>query len=182
MPENPRIVVGLTGRIGSGKTAIAHCLEQNCGFQYLRYSQVLADWFKTDPANKARLQEVGADVMSGVQQRELNRRLISQIGPRQDVVVDGLRHPLDYESLREEFGDEFCLIFIDTPEDIRFQRLSHRFQSRRQFRQADHRLVESHIDDLRSLASVILPGIMPLDQLLDSINGIALQIRERMVA
>jgi len=72
-----RIVIGVAGRIGSGKSFAAHHLEQHFGFQYLRYSLVLADWFKADPAAKSRLQEVGWGVMSGDRQRELNRRLIS---------------------------------------------------------------------------------------------------------
>ena len=46
MREGPRIVVGVTGRIGSGKTAVARHLAELLGAQYLRYSQILAEWLK----------------------------------------------------------------------------------------------------------------------------------------
>src|SRR5664279_1988010 len=123
-----RIVIGVAGRIGSGKSFAAHHLEQYFGFQYLRYSLVLADWFKADPAAKPRLQEVGWDVMSGDRQSELNRRLITLIDRKRDCAVDGLRHPIDYDSLKTEFVCQFALIYIDTPPEIRFGRLRERYQ------------------------------------------------------
>jgi dephospho-CoA kinase len=107
MPEYSRIVVGVAGRLGSGKSEVAHSLEQGFGFQYLRYSMILADWLGTDPRDKSRLQEFGWDVMAGEGQYELNRRLIDRIHPTKDVAVDGLRHPIDYESLRGSSGCSF---------------------------------------------------------------------------
>src|SRR6266446_5164825 len=95
-PRGERLVVGITGRIGSGKTTIGQYLESRYGFQYLRYSAVLADWLATDPDRRAHLQKVGWEVMAGGMQAELNRRLISQIKSDSDSAVDGLRHPIDY--------------------------------------------------------------------------------------
>src|ERR1035438_8121197 len=77
--KNNQLVIGVAGRIGSGKSVVAHYLEREFGFQYFRYSLVLADWFETEPGAKARLQEVGWEVMSGSGQRELNQRLIARI-------------------------------------------------------------------------------------------------------
>ena len=83
--ENNRLVIGVAGRIGSGKSVVAHYLERECGFQYFRYSLVLADWFETEPDAKARLQEVGWEVMSGYGQRELNQKLIERIDRDRDA-------------------------------------------------------------------------------------------------
>src|SRR5206468_10479137 len=123
--------------IGSGKTAIAGHLRDKYGFQYLRYSLVLADWKKTDPDAKTELQEVGWDVMSGGSQRELNRRLIALIDRRRDCTIDGLRDPVDYESLSKAFLPHFFLIYVDTPSEIRFQRLRNRYQTYEAFLKAD---------------------------------------------
>src|SRR6266852_9223106 len=119
-PRGERLVIGITGRIGSGKTTVGRYLESRYGFQYLRYSAVLADWLAKDPESKAHLQKVGWEVMAGGMQAELNRRLIAQIKPNADVAVDGLRHPLDCDTLSNSFLLSFRLLFIDSPPQLRF--------------------------------------------------------------
>lgn len=183
MPEAVPIVVGIAGRIGSGKTTIAQHLEQKLGFQYLRYSQVLADWFKANPADKNQLQELGGAVMlNPAMQRELNRQLIERIEPARNAAIDGLRHYIDYQSLRAKFGNHFFLLFLDAPAEIRFKRLLHRFETVQLFRDADTRSVESHIDSLRSVASQVLPGAMSFDRLLPYLDRLVLDWQEGMVA
>jgi dephospho-CoA kinase len=165
MPNDQRLIIGVAGKIGSGKSEIAHLIERECGFRYLRYSLILAEWFKADPNAKQHLQTVGWEVMSGDGQTELNRRLIASIDQYGDYVVDGLRHLIDFESLKKEFGLSFHLFYIDSPPEIRFERLRHRYRSMDEFIAADHHPVESNIESLRSLASVELCGALPLHRL-----------------
>src|SRR5229473_8633151 len=101
------LVIGITGRIGAGKTSVGKYLNSAYGFYYTRYSRVLSDWRAKDPESKAHLQVVGWEVMAGGMQAELNARLISQLPTHGDCAVDGLRHPLDYESLNDAFGVRF---------------------------------------------------------------------------
>lgn len=166
---NQMLVIGVAGRIGSGKTTIARLLETDFGFQYLRYSLVLAEWFRTDPSCKSVLQQVGWDVMSGDRQRELNRRLIRQIDRKRDCVVDGLRHPLDLESLSSEFTSRFLFVFIETPAETRFARLSERYTTYTEFVKADSHAVESSIGTLASSADIVLNGSLPTNVLLTQI-------------
>lgn len=165
MPK-PRIVIGVAGRIGSGKTVIAHHIQRKFGFEYLRYSIVLADWHSTHPESKTQLQEIGWQVMSSAGQRELNSRLIARITQAANYVVDGLRHPIDFESLKTHFESNFYLVFVDTPTEIRFQRLRGRYATFADFQKADSHDVESNIDFLKPLASVVLPGSLPYEGLL----------------
>jgi hypothetical protein len=106
-----RVIVGVSGRIGSGKSEAARYLEREYGLQYFRYSLVLAEWQKADPAEKKQLQAVGWEIMGSDRQRELNKRLIAAIDPTRNVVVDGLRHPVDAESL-SCVGRPFFLLYI----------------------------------------------------------------------
>lgn len=179
MPDSSVIVIGVAGRIGSGKSVVAHCLEQELGFQYLRYSLVLAEWLHADPADKSRLQVIGGDVMAGHGQSELNRLLISRIDQTRNVAVDGLRHPIDHESLQREFGPRYFLVFVDTPFQIRFERNRDRFTTFEQFIAADRHPVESNIDLLQPLAAVTISGTMTGDELVAKLRQLTSSFRQR---
>jgi len=157
-PRGERLVVGITGRIGSGKTSVGRYLESRYGFQYLRYSKVLAEWRAKDPDSKAQLQKVGWEVMAGGMQAELNRRLIARIKPDADVAVDGLRHPLDYDTLSNSFPASLRLLFIDSPPRLRFERLNQKgkYVDFASFDAADAHPVEQQIDSLRVNATFVL--------------------------
>ena len=177
MADEIQLVVGVAGRIGSGKSEIAHFLENRYRFQYLRYSLVLSEWFKTDPLAKNLLQEVGWNVMSGEGQRELNTRLIAGITRGRDCAVDGLRHPIDFDSLKTAFPSGFFLVYVDTPADIRFERLRHRYRRYEDFLAADSHPVESNIDSLRPFALAELSGSLPIEQLGAQIHKLILAFR-----
>jgi len=179
MPSPSRIVIGVAGRIGSGKSMVARTMEREFGFQYLRYSRVIAEWFAVDPEDKFRLQAIGGNVMSGAGQRELNRRLIAQIRPDADAAVDGLRHPIDHESLLNAFGARYALIFIETPPEIRRSRTSHRYKTNAEFLAADSRPVEGNIDQLKPMAVEVISGTMDDAQLKADLQRIIGTVRQR---
>jgi dephospho-CoA kinase len=172
-PRGERLVVGITGRIGSGKTTVGKYLESRHGFQYLRYSEVLAEWLANDPESKAHLQKVGWEVMAGGMQAELNRRLIAQIKPDADVAVDGLRHPLDYQTLKNAFSSSFHLLYIDSPSRLRFDRLKEKgkYEDFALFQAADSHLVEQHIDSLRANAALVIGNEGSLQALYARVDG-----------
>lgn len=185
MPSQPpqprgrkRLVVGFTGRIGAGKTSAARYLQQTHGFQYLRYSHVLSEWMDTDPGAKSRLQEVGWEVMSGGMQAELNTRLIARVQPGQDCAVDGLRHPLDYDSLREAFSSTFHLVFLDASPETRWRHVqgTGRHKSYEGFLEADSHPVEQNIDLLREKASFVISNEGSLAELHSHIETVLQQV------
>ena len=171
-PQGERLVVGITGRIGSGKTTVGRYLESRHGFQYLRYSEVLAEWLAKDPESKAHLQKVGWEVMAGGMQAELNRRLIARITPDADVAVDGLRHPLDYATLNDSFSASFRLPFIDSPPRLRFERLNQKgkYADFASFVAADSHAVEQHIDSLRAEATLVIHNEGSLQELYATVD------------
>jgi dephospho-CoA kinase len=148
------LVIGFAGRIGAGKTSAARYLQTSRGFQYVRYSQVLADWLGDAQGKKTRLQSVGWEVMAGGKQAELNRRLIASIDPDHDCAVDGLRHGLDYESLVKAFAPAFFLLYIEASPEVRWQHVREhgRKRSLEEFVVDDSHPVEQQIETLRSRA------------------------------
>jgi dephospho-CoA kinase len=172
-PRGERLVIGITGRIGSGKTSIGQHLSSRYGFQYVRYSQILSEWLAKDPESKAHLQEVGWKVMAGGMQTELNHRLIAQILPDADVAVDGLRHPIDYELLKQTFLNSFHLLYIDSPAIDRWERLKSqpRYGSFEAFEAADSHPVEQQIESLRGNAELIVDNRISLQEFYAAVDG-----------
>ena len=162
-----RLVIGITGLLGAGKTTAAQYLASRYSFNYIRYSQVLADWFNEDPDRKPQLQVVGWEVMSSGLQAELNRRLISRISSHGDWCVDGLRDPLDYESLKNNFTSAFHLIYIECPQQERFSRLQKKCRVRtfEEFCAADTHPVEQRIQLLRQFAEICVTNRGPIKKL-----------------
>jgi dephospho-CoA kinase len=171
-----RLVVGVTGRIGAGKTSVAKHLSEAHRFFYVRYSQVLSEWKAKDPDRKKHLQAVGWEVMGGGMQADLNARLIAQIPPKSDCAVDGLRHPIDFDSLTKTFAPRFYLLYIDCPQEIRWERLKARFPDLEEFRRADSHRVEEQIETLRSNAFGLINNNGSLHNLYSKVD----QLLEKM--
>lgn len=163
-----RVIIGLAGAMGAGKTTAGQFFHQHKGFAYLRYSKVLADWLGEESVgDKSSLQEFGWLVMSSGRQPQLNRKLISKVKSRGNHVIDGLRHPIDHRSLRRAFGRDFYLVFIDTPRKQRWMRkeIQSRFPSYSAFLKADAHPVEQRIRRLKAQAFRTIRNIGTLGEL-----------------
>src|SRR5437870_138122 len=179
-PRDERLVVGVAGRIGAGKTSVARYLSSSYKFRYIRYSRVLAEWLAKDPDSKPNLQEIGWEVMAGGMQTELNRRLIAQIMSNADVAVDGLRHPIDCESLRNSFLSSFHLLYIDSPLEDRRERLRARgrYTSLDSFKAADSHPVEQQIELLRASAPLVIQNKSSLQDLYVAVDDAIREFRK----
>jgi dephospho-CoA kinase len=175
-----RLIVGITGRIGSGKTTVGKYLESRYGFQYLRYSAVLAQWRSKDPESKAQLQEIGWEVMAGGMQPELNRRLIAKVISGSDAAVDGLRHTIDQESLSQAFPSSFHLLYIESGAEQRWKHVKGkgRYTNRDVFNDADSQLVEQQIESLRANASLVVRNESSLQALYDAVDKAIREFRK----
>jgi dephospho-CoA kinase len=175
--QDSHLVIGVTGHIGAGKTSAANYLKSAHGFFYVRYSQVLSDWLAKDPESKAHLQAVGWEVMAGGMQTELNVRLIALIPARADCAVDGLRHPIDHDSLTKAFPSNFRLLYIESRQETRWQRVRKRYAELDTFRQADSHPVEQQIDALRSKAFAVVENDGTLQDLYLKVEALVKTIR-----
>jgi dephospho-CoA kinase len=165
-------VVGVTGRIGAGKTSVARYLSEAHGFFYVRYSQVLSEWKAHNADSKKILQVIGWEVMGGGMQLELNQRLIAQIPPESNCAVDGLRHPIDLDTLTKAFSPYFCLVYVDCTEETRWQRLRTRYPRFEDFHRVDSHPVEQNIETLRNNACAVINNNGSLQHLHSEMDGL----------
>jgi dephospho-CoA kinase len=175
--QGDRLVIGITGRIGAGKTSVGKYLESQHGFSYVRYSQVLSDWRAKDPESRAHLQVVGWEVMAGGMQAELNCRLISEVPAESDCAVDGLRHSLDFESLNAAFNPHFFLVYVNSPAEMRWPRLQQRYPTLDDFRRADSHPVEQQIESLQGLAFASIDNQSSIENLYSAVDNVLVRIR-----
>jgi len=108
--------------------------------------------------------------MAGGLQVALNARLIAGLDRARSAAIDGLRHPTDFDSLSAAFGASFRLVFLEAPQEVRFERLRSRYATGDAFQAAETQPVEAYIDNLRPLATLVIPNVgsvLSLHQRLD---------------
>ena len=124
--EKVEIVVGISGRLGSGKTTTARILEDR-GFRYCRFSHILEAELKRQnrPISRANLQAFGAEMRnSRFGQRKLHLAIAAMTRGARKIVIDGLRHPEDHAFLVERWGYKSTHLHIEANESARRDRLS----------------------------------------------------------
>jgi len=117
-------------------------------------------------------------------QRALNQHLIAKIDATKDAAVDGLRDPIDFESLQAKFGNRFVLWFVEADARTRFERMKEkgRYETREEFLDADRQTTELKIDSLNSSAAETLSGIETEEELASKLQGIIGEFRQKVVA
>ncbi len=116
------MIIGISGTFGAGKDLVAKCLEEKKDFQHLSLADILREIAVENGigvdresvrilANKLN-QEEGGDFLA---QRALKRK------SKKNLVISAVRRPEEIDLLKKQ--DNFILIFVDAPTEIRFQRL-----------------------------------------------------------
>lgn len=120
---NKRIIIGLGGETGAGKTTVAAYLQFKYGMKYFRYSKVIEEMYHVTA--KEDLQKIGAKIAnSEEEQRELTRYMIKNMDAQTSYVIDGLRHLEDYDELQKYFGNDFVFIYLECRYMNRYKRYS----------------------------------------------------------
>lgn len=152
-----RLIVGMSGALGAGKTTGARFLE-SIGCRYCRYSEVIERLVATKRRRYTRehLQAEGERVNRRKGQRWLGRELLRPVLQEQFLVVDGLRFPEDHAFLTEVFGSQFLHIHVVAPKPVRRRRFAAREGGLAAFDRQESHLVESQFEQLEAFARDIV--------------------------
>ena len=166
-----RLVIGLSGALGAGKTTAARRLEE-LGCVYCRYSEVIARRVKETKPDFTRedLQVEGQYVHTELGQRWLGRELLSPNVSEKYLVIDGLRFPDDHAFLTEIFGSQFLHVHVVARRGLRKARYEAREQS--PFEIADSHSVERRSDELETFARDVVENNGSLKNYLAAIEKI----------
>ncbi len=158
------LVIGLSGRIGSGKgTAAAHLKKKYKAQQFI-YSDILSDILKrlSLPITRENLQklgkglraELGAEVLVGAMEGDL------KAAKSELRLIDGIRYVNEAEMLKKFPHNK--LIFIDAPLQLRYERSKKRGEKGEgkmtlsEFKEKEKAATEKELDKVRKMADVVI--------------------------
>lgn len=155
-------VIGLVGRIGAGKDEVSKHLEEEHGFEAFGMGDVIRNIAKERGVEPTRenLQRIGKECREERGDDFLARKAAEEMksSDNQNFVLNGLRNPEEFEAVKDEFGSDFTLLHLDACEEIRFERLKERNDSRdpdtlEELRKQDKRGVEKfNLDETIEMA------------------------------
>lgn len=119
------MIIGLTGTFASGKDTIADYLQKS-GFEHFSTGEEVAEIAREKGIEPTRdnMRELANSLRDEFGAEYLSRRVIEQKAKTNMVVVTGLRQPGEVRYLQSL--DDFHLIAVDAPVEVRFERMKER--------------------------------------------------------
>ena len=183
------MIIGLTGKNGSGKGEAANFLKER-GFHYYSLSDALRE------EAKKRGQEISRDLLValGNELREkegpgsLAERIFAKLDPEKNYVIDSIRHPLEVQVFRRR--SDFTLIRIHAPERLRFERLKQRgrendprvwedFQALEAMEAKSSSKTDQQLDQTIALADLQVDNNGPLKEMHGKVKSIFLDLAQK---
>jgi dephospho-CoA kinase len=179
-----KLIVGLVGRIGCGKSTVGEHLKDNYSAVELRYSGILTEVLETlsVPVTRENLQALGKNLRETFGEDVLvnaMRGKLSDAG-KDVIIVDGIRYPNEVEMLRE--FDDTLLLFVDVPARVRYDRAVKRGQrgeagiTFKEFTANEGAETERHIDSLRDLADHVIDNSGAPEDLIEKVEAIIREV------
>ncbi len=114
------MIIGITGPIASGKTAIVDLLVQK-EFSYFKLSEEVRDEAKSlgIPIERKALQDLGNAMREKFGNSYWAERIVKKIEPGKNCVIDGIRNAGEVDAFRKL--KDFILIGVSAPVEKRLQ-------------------------------------------------------------
>jgi dCMP deaminase len=169
------MIIGLTGKNGSGKTAVSDYLKSR-GFQYHSLSDAIRDEIKRrgEGITRDALIRVGNELREKFGSGVLAERILMTLEKEHNYVIDSIRNPSEVEALKRRDG--FILLAVEADATIRFERSRKRgresaAQNFEQFMEEEARELESdnpagqHLHATRAKADIAVANDGTIEEL-----------------
>jgi len=180
-----KLVVGLAGSMGSGKTLACDHLKKTCSASQYRFSQVLMDLLARlhMPNTRENLQilgaslrrEFGADVIINALKHDLEKDS-SKI-----MTIDGVRFVNEVEMIKQ--FPHSLVIFLEAPVEVRYGRCVARGEKGEgtitfeQFLESEKKETEKHTAEIKAIADKVIDNSGTKEELYRKIDKI---IKEKL--
>jgi len=117
------MIIGLTGTMASGKDVISDILKRK-GFAYLSLSDEVREEAKARGIELTRenLQLLGNEMRKNEGNAILAQRILRKVtDPQKHYIINGIRNTSEIQELK--IWPSFYLIAVDSPQQMRFQRM-----------------------------------------------------------
>ena len=141
------MIIGLTGKNGSGKTAVSEYLKSR-GFEYFSLSDAIREEIRKRGGEITReiLIEVGNELRREFGPGILAERIFDRLESDRNYVIDSIRNPHEVKVLQRR--KDFTLMSLEADQTIRFER------SRRRMREGAVQTFEEFVEEeIRELDS-----------------------------
>ena len=172
-------VLGLVGRIGSGKTTVSEYLQENYGVREHRFSQILMDILDrlNLPHERANLQNLGKSLRAGLGEDVIVNAFKRDMekDTSEILIVDGIRYENEVELLKEKNG---VLLFVTATPEVRYERAVKRGEKGEatitfeQFLESERAETEKHIEAIKESADYIIDNSGTTDELYKKVDEI----------
>ena len=141
------MIIGLTGKNGSGKTAVSDYLRSR-GFEYYSLSDAIRNEIRErgQEITRDRLINVGTELRERLGAGILAERILALLESDHNYVIDSIRNPHEVEVLRRR--PDFTLLALEADEALRFERS--RIRGREQAAQTLEQFVQEEARELNS--------------------------------
>jgi dCMP deaminase len=183
------MIIGLTGKNGSGKGEVARFLK-GCGFEYYSLSDVVREETakKKKAISRTNLFHVGNELRNKFGADVLARRILDQLEIDKHYVVDSIRHPEESKTLKGR--NDFVLLNVTAPPKVRFERLKKRAREKdpktlEQFRKLEQVEGKSKVKNNQQLSKTLkladytVQNTGTLDELRNQITEIVQKIAQK---
>ncbi len=120
-------VIGIVGRIGSGKDTISDYIAKKYGYRIIVMGDIVREIATEMGRGHSRdeLQQTQKDVVARHGIDYFAKRVVEKIRKNnwQKVVINGIRRPEDASVPKAEFGKDMVVMLVDTSTEIRFGRM-----------------------------------------------------------
>jgi deoxycytidylate deaminase len=134
-----RLVIGITGPVGSGVSTTAKALANQGGFHLVSLAHHIKEELrqkenlqpitplneKTVPDFRRKLQDIGNSRRESSPSYWVDKALLG-LPSNKDIVIDGIRNLAEVEALRSKFS-RFFLIAVHAPPEVRWSRVQEQY-------------------------------------------------------
>jgi dephospho-CoA kinase len=121
------MIIGLSGKLGSGKSSVARYLSNEHGYRILSSRKLLENILKSNNETTTieNLQNLGARLISVIHGPGFMTLMLEGI-TKEDVVIDAIRQVDAIDYLRRCFPSKFKHVYVETNFDNRYFRVNNR--------------------------------------------------------